>query len=254
MSDEVVYPDAAGEIIPSFEQLNDDEKALIDETILKIKGIINNSAISLMEEVGELLINNFFDSDYEQARKIQVNNDNTSKAQIFRVFIEKSGIKDDDDKCLKKTWLYNAINIALDKHFLEKSEHYDLYMNLTVSHKIELIPDKNEDKIKFAQDIVKNKWSVRQLREAKKNKAGTSTYTPGLITYALHPEKIDDVDEIEIKIGKEKKEIVLKKANATIDKLKLEISNLNRNLKKLEDLKIKVENHIPQKPGRKKDN
>lgn len=251
MSEDLVQGSLTPEIIPSYEKLEDEERSLIDKTIGQIKEIVNDAAVALMEKVGEVLITNFFDGNPELAREgINGSGQNTSKAQVFRTFIETIGSEGNQGKFAQKTWLYNSIKIVIDKRELENQPGYDKYKQLSISQKIELLPLQTpEEKIKLAQQAAENKWSVRQLREAMGEKL--SAKPPSLLSLALHPEKIQDIKSIPIKSGKIKEKF-LEKVGVTTERIEHEIATLQESLVKLKQLKERVEKYVPPKPGKKK--
>lgn len=251
MSEDLAEESLTPEIIPSYDELQNEERGLIDKTISQIKDIVNDAAVALMEKVGEVLITNFFDGNPELAREgIHGSGQNASKAQVFRTFIEKIGSEGNHGKFAQKTWLYNSIKIVIDRRQLQDQPGYDTYKRLSISQKIELLPLQNpEEKIKLAQQAVENKWSVRQLRE--EIGGNISDKPPSLLSLALHPEKIEDIKSIPINSLKIKEKFI-EKAGVTTERIEREIATLQESLKKLKQLKERVEKYNPPTPGKKK--
>lgn len=251
MNEELVQGPLTPEIITSYHELEDGERVLIDTTIGEINKIYNDAALTIMEKVGDVLINNFFDGNPELAREgIDGSGQNTPKIHIFKAFMERIVAVGAVKKSFKTTWLYNSIKIVIDKRQLENQPGYDKYKTLSISLKIELLPIQTiEEKIRLAQQVVENNWSVRELREEIGE--NISAKPPTLISLALHPWKIEDIESIPIK-SKKNKEKFFKTAGITTEKINREIATLQESLEKLGKLKEWVEKFDPPKPGKKK--
>ncbi len=140
----------------------------------------------------------------------------------------------------------------LDKRLLKDSEGFNKYNQLSLSHKVELLSLKSPDeKVGWAEKSVDNKWSVRELRKAMGKVVPDKQF--GLITLALHPEKITDVSAVNIR-NEESKRKFIEKSDLTIQKLEKEITILQSSLEKLLQLKERVNNHQPKEKGKKKHN
>lgn len=239
-----------GEVTPPYENLIEDEKKIVDDTICEIKRIVQDATVSTMEKVGNIIISNIFDNVPEAACEINHRGSNSPKAKLFRSFTERVG-KDKGEVLLpQKTWLYNAVNLALDKKLLDGKPGYEKYKKLSRSKKIELIPlEKAEQKLEWADKIATKKLSVRQLREALGKPVANNHY--GLISYANDPTKIVDVGAIK-PVGGKKRQKFLELAQKRIPEIEAEIKTLQEGLDKLKKLKVKINDYTPQKgrPGK----
>lgn len=252
MSDELVNPETNSAIVLNYSQLQEDERELIDQTIKQIKDIVEDAAFTLMEKIGELLIDNFYGNNLELASEIYSSSNGSSKKQLFDAFTDKIESENNQGSYCKKTWLYNALKIGRDKKLLENHQDFEKYKSLTISHKIELLTIETlEEKLEWVHKIIADNLSVRTLRVAMKKDVKTNT--PGMIYLSLHPEKITDVDSVEIHGGK-RKSTFLENAQKTSVIIKSEIDNLNKSLENLKKLEERVKNYTPNKPGKKKQN
>lgn len=59
MDGDLALKEAKTEVIPSYQDLDEGNKLLIDQTIEQIHNIVNDEALTLMERVGELLISDY---------------------------------------------------------------------------------------------------------------------------------------------------------------------------------------------------
>lgn len=230
--------------------LSKGDKKIIDETIGEIIDIFEDSAISTHERVGELILEKIFNRDFASAREINDPKSNSPKAVLFRHLEGEFEARSGEAKLPKKTWLYNAVNIALDKWQIEELGEGELYKSLNVSLKIELLQAKTvEEKKDLIDKIIAEKLSVRDVRKLFHSKPNSKV--PGLLTYIKDPTQIVDVKEIKL-VGGKKKEAAIKLANDTIQTLTEEIERKQSGLKKLRDLLDELKKCDPKKGRRKK--
>lgn len=226
------------------------EKAIIEETIGDILDILENSRISNHEKIGDLILKKIFDMDFDTALEINNPNSTHPKALLFRHLENAIDNRSGENKLPKKTWLYNAVNLALDKKRIEDIGGSHLYKSLSVSLKIELLKiESTQQKIDFIDRIAKEKLSVRATRIALSSSAQLKE--PGLISYIKDPTQIVDVGKIQL-VGGKKKETAIKLAKDSVKSLTDEIARKTTGLKNLKALLANLEAFEPKKGRRKK--
>jgi succinate dehydrogenase/fumarate reductase-like Fe-S protein len=69
----------------------------------------------------------------------------------------------------KKTWLYNSLGLLVDKDDLVNTDTFQTYGNLSMSHRIQLLPiDDLEQKKELIVEIEEKNYSVRDLHKRVK--------------------------------------------------------------------------------------
>lgn len=132
-----------------------EDQQLVSEAYQQVYDIMTNYYNKAVEEVGEYLIDKFYNGNLERAQK-----NKPVKYKSFKAFIERFS-----DQSYSQSWFYNAVNIALDKKALEQ-QGYNQLDKLSISHRKALTKVKNvDDKIKLADEAINQKLSVRNLEE-----------------------------------------------------------------------------------------
>jgi len=150
---EVIKPDVKGSYLIVKNDTHKVEKAYND-----LKKIFVKQFQIGMLKAGEYLIDEFFGGSYKRAEKKNFKQ-NASLRQLFLKFQ-----KETDGNAPQKTWLYNAIDVAIaEKKYSEVSS----YGQLAISHKKKLIHSKlpEEQKKKLIDETVKNKYTVDKLQK-----------------------------------------------------------------------------------------
>jgi hypothetical protein len=103
-----------------------------------------------MLEVGKYLINHFYDGNYDDAENKPFSH-NKSLNRLFKKLQENAF-----GNAPRKTWLYDAINLAIGEN---KFKEVSAYGKLGSSHKIRLLSQKKlsrETKIQLMEQTVKD--------------------------------------------------------------------------------------------------
>jgi hypothetical protein len=189
------------------------DEALVEKAVLKITEITSAHLSNMILEVGQYLIDEFFDGDLELARKKKGN-----KMQSLNQVITQ--MVDSGEKDYSKSWMYNSINLVLENKELEG---FHSYGKLSTSCKVLLLPVKDK-KIKKAliEKTVEENLSVSKLRELiKQGKKDKQDF----VSFLKNVRSVQDnsLDEIyrkynTIKFDDEEYKEILKTVNSQIDK------------------------------------
>jgi hypothetical protein len=145
------------EVGKSVSPIEKDEK--VEEAYNHIRDIFVEKLQETMLEVGKYLINHFYDGKHEDAEKKPFSH-NKSLNRLFKKLQENAF-----GNAPRKTWLYDAINLAIGE---EKFNKVSAYGKLGHSHKIRLVSQKKlsrETKIQLMEQTVNDNLTVSQLQE-----------------------------------------------------------------------------------------
>ena len=203
-------------------------------------------------EVGDYLVKIFFDGDFDRARTLKqklsdkdkkaLNDDQLIKEESFHQLTKK--FYHGDMGTPSKTWLYNAVKLAVQDHEFKENGEYKL---MNVSKKILLFP--YEDRNKKLKLIAKISPKLVTVTEAKKLLPPSARSTRrGIPYYISNPDKLysksflkkfgeDAMGEID---GKQKKEL-LKKTKGKKQKVEKLISQYQAMVANLEKLESELE-------------
>jgi len=135
---------------------NEPDMQLVEEAGLKLTEIISQHYENAMIEAGDYIIREFFDNDIERARKKQA----TKEKSLYQLIIY---LQNQRNNAPSKSWLYNAVNLAVDR---SDYKEFHMYTKLMLSHKIELLPISHHGlKKQLIKEIVEKKLTVAQLKE-----------------------------------------------------------------------------------------
>jgi hypothetical protein len=98
-------------IVP-FEKTPD--KSLVADSLNRLSELFNGSYHEAMLEAGEYIIKEFFAGNHELAR----NPRNAVKIESLNQLIKR--LQEDDGKAPSKTWVYDAVKLAVDEHYFAK--------------------------------------------------------------------------------------------------------------------------------------
>lgn len=156
-----IEKDIATEVMPvepkevTEEQVDEE---LVEEAYTRVTEIFASNYNSLLEEVGEYLLETFFDGDYKEAKEGK-----PVKEKSFNQLIKK--FQNADIKAPSKSWCYNAINIAVDKKEFQEIG-FSQYEQLKPTQKVYINRLNNFDKKKeLIKDTIEKNYSVRELKE-----------------------------------------------------------------------------------------
>ena len=135
-----------------------DEK-LVAKTYEYLKKVIQRHFHEAMLEVGEYIITEFFAGDHELAR----NPRNAVKIESLNQLIKR--LQEDDGKAPSKTWVYDAVKLAVDEHYFARI-NFRTYGKLGHSQKVYLTHVKNlKAKRELILEVVENNYTVAKTRE-----------------------------------------------------------------------------------------
>lgn len=197
---------------------------LVEHAYVKISDIFRNSFKEAIVEVGSYLINEFFDGDYERAKTLKqqlpkkekkaLNNDQLMKADSFFALTKKFSYGDIGSP--SKSWLYNAVKLAVQDHDLKDTPDYN---QMNVSKRILLFPLKDsKEKTKYIPKIAPSKVTITEAKQILLPKKTSSR--KGLIYFIKHPDLLfsKEFDKIALKeplnqIDEKRKEQLIESAN-----------------------------------------
>jgi hypothetical protein len=132
-----------------------DEK-LVSGAYEFLKGVVKRHFHRAMLEAGTYIVGKFFDGDFERAK----NPRNATKIHSLNELIRR--LQGNDGHGPSKTWVYNAVKLAVDERQLRG---FSVYGKLGLSHKVYLTHVKNPDsKRQLIQEAVENNYTVAQTR------------------------------------------------------------------------------------------
>jgi len=140
-------------IMPQPEKQPDE--ALVIEAGQTLSQIFSEHFERAMLEAGEYIIRTFYNDDYELARSKKPVKGESLRQLIIRLQGEPGAPK--------KSWLYNAVKIAIDARDFSG---FHTYGKLQLSHKVALLPvDDMEQKKSLIEQAVGEELTVRELKE-----------------------------------------------------------------------------------------
>ena len=226
------------------------DEALVNEACEKITSIFSENIERAINETGKYLILEFFDDDYEKAKKKEANSPkDTSLRQVFRCFKEFGAGKP------SQSWLYQAIDYVIQEKDLEneigdgKNEAMLKKFNkLLVSHKVTLLSVKDiSKKIEIIKAIEPNDITVEKLKAVIRKKGGKAKRKIGALTIIKNPTAYKEVweENLNKKALEDLSHDTLTKLPRLIKKKKeafqKDLENLNANIAKYNEL----ENILP---------
>ncbi|SLM30880.1 hypothetical protein MTBBW1_2500029 [Desulfamplus magnetovallimortis] len=134
----------------------------VDKFVLHLKKIGSQQKKDKLE-TGKIFITEVYGGNYKDAEEkaFTKGKDGSSIAKV----IEKIE-KDPSNEYPSKTWIYDAINLAIDYKKYENGKIDSTYGNLKVSHQTALTSVNDvEDKNKLIKDSVEKNWSVAELKK-----------------------------------------------------------------------------------------
>ena len=132
--------------------------ALVERSLGFLKDIFTKHFHEAMLEAGEYIIKEFFAGNHELARSPR----NAVKIESLNQLIKR--LQEDDGKAPSKTWVYDAVKLAVDEHYFKMN--FRTYGKLGHSHKVYLTHVKNlEAKRELILEVVENNYTVARTRE-----------------------------------------------------------------------------------------
>ncbi len=230
----------------SFNNLSDNDQLLINDIIRNILDFYQKAAETLHYQVGDLILSKIFENDFMTAGDINKSKTDNRKVHIFRCLERQIKEHSGEGRLPKKTWLYNSVNLVLDR---KRLNGIPVYKELSVSHKIELLCVNNvERKKELISQTHSEGLSVRALRSVIDT--STAKKEPGLLTYINNPRQIYDLDSVKL-VGGKKRDKAIAKAKAKITSFREDIISRCDDLERLQSLLARLESYHPER-GRKK--
>ncbi|MBW1995930.1 MAG: hypothetical protein JRI77_16000 [Deltaproteobacteria bacterium] len=129
---------------------------IVDEAYKNLMDIFSKHFKNAMIEAGQYLIKTFYGGDIEKARRKELVENISFYQLLKRLNPQESGGP-------SKSWVYNAINLAIQEHDLS---NFSNYRKLNLSHQVLLLPIRDiKDKKRLINEIVKKNLTVAQLRK-----------------------------------------------------------------------------------------
>jgi len=145
---------------------------IVEEAYQHLKGIFIKHVQNAMIEAGQYLVNKMYDGNYELAKKKEPNG-TKSLAKLYKK-IQQDALE--KGNAPSRTWLYDAVNLAIDHHIFENHALSSVYGRLGHSHKVNLtyVPD-IEIKKALIQEIDKKniQWPDSEKGSGKKKERPT---------------------------------------------------------------------------------
>ncbi|MBF0378780.1 MAG: hypothetical protein HQK72_15055 [Desulfamplus sp.] len=158
----------------AYEAITDDQVAAMTEddkvnvTFNKLRGIFVKHFHNAMLDAGQYIIKVFYNNDYQLAKEKKYNHTESISKLIKKLKNESQG------NSPSKTWIYDAINLALDDYYFDNIENKNIssaYGNLGHSHKVNLTYAPDDKKEQLITEIIaieaetNKKCSVVKIRE-----------------------------------------------------------------------------------------
>lgn len=167
------------------------DESLVEEAYSELRNILVNHLRKGMLEAGKYLIEKFYDNDVELARQ----KSSPKKASLNKL---KKKLQNSDGNAPSKTWIYDAVNLAVDHHDYANDS---VYGKLGHSHQVNLTYVKDPDKKKtLIKETAKNEYTVAKLKkEIAKAKGKKEPVTLGMLrdVEALKKRDLPELQEMD---------------------------------------------------------
>jgi len=145
-------------ILPAIPE--DDPK--VEEAYQYLKGIFVEHFHDAMLDAGKYIVKQFYDDDYVQAQKKEFTK-NKSLAKLIKRIQQDAQKKGDSPS---RSWVYEAVNLAVDNDLFEQKKLPSVYRQLGHSHKVNLTNAPNDEvKRLLIEETVDENYTVAKLRE-----------------------------------------------------------------------------------------
>jgi len=161
------------------------EDVKIEEAYIKLKGIFGRHFQNAMLEVGQYLVHKMY-GDFNSAIKKEPRGEK-SLAKLAKLIQQDSQEK---GNAPSRTWIYDAVNLAIDNYLYKKKELPSVYGRLGHSHKVNLTyckytPKKDDDETK--RD--KNRKKYLKIKKALVEEAVDEKHSVALLRERIREEK-----------------------------------------------------------------
>ena len=137
----------------------DDEK--VEKAYEHLKSIFIKHFQNAMLECGKYLIQTFYGGNYELAQEKKFTNNKFLAALIKKIQADATEKGD----APSRTWLYDAVNLAIDDYLFEQNQLPSVYGQLGHSHKVNLTSAPIEVKRTLVQEAFDKEYTVAELRD-----------------------------------------------------------------------------------------
>ena len=195
----------------------DDEK--VEKAYEHLKIIFFKHFQNAMLECGKYLIETFYDDNYELAQKKKFTHNKSLAALIKK--IQADAIEKGDAP--SRTWLYDAVNLAIDDYLFEQNQLPSVYGQLGHSHKVNLTSAPIEVKRTLVQEAFDKEYTVAKLRDRIREEKEKLDPDRVSLKEAMSIRKLGTLKPKQLKALKTKTEALVKKVQ---DEAKLYQGNL----------------------------
>ena len=162
-------------VVESKSILDDVDDKKVEKAYEHLKEIFVKHFQNAMLECGKYLIQTFYGGNYELAQKKKFTS-NKSLSKLIKRIQEDATEK---GNAPSRTWLYDAVNLAIDNYLCEQKVLPSVYGQLGHSHKVNLTSAPIEVKPALVREAFDKKYTVAELRdrireEKKKTKSDES--------------------------------------------------------------------------------
>jgi len=205
------------------------DNVLVEEARTKLQGIFisyyQEALGNALLEAGMYIIETFYDNNYESARK------NKPQKALSYAELEKH-LKDQNENSPKKSWLYNAVNLAI-----QEADFPDFHAlgKLNTTHKLLLLTVYDPDtKQKLAEETEEKEYSSREL--AKRIKESKKQRSKTIFSYLSTPEDLFADESKHLYSSDTLKKMTPKKLETLRDKVRKQVEKTRSNIAKQEQL------------------
>jgi len=139
---------------------NIEKDLVVEEVYQHLKIVFHKHVVKAMLEVGQYIIKSFYDNNYKQAQGKEFNGKKSLLKLIKRLQSDSQG------DVPSRTWVYDAVNLAIDQYLFEEKKLPSVYGQLGHSHKVNLTyVNKLEIKKQLIQETFDESYTVSQLRK-----------------------------------------------------------------------------------------
>ena len=219
-------------------------KEAINKHVAEINKLVVNDLIKTSIKVGNYILKNFFNNDYQEAMS-----KNTHKAVSYRDLQSHTGLN------VPFNMLNQMVRVAAqEKIFSDNIEPKSIKL-LSYSHRVELLQiDESNKKIEFAKKSIEGQFTVRKLRDVIKGKVSherSTNITPfnSMLTDILSNYSEEAMKALSFSKIQKMKSYVDVFLNQ-VDLVKEQITKIQIELKPIFDAK-KLEHDLSKIPGQR---
>ena len=195
----------------------DDEK--VEKAYEHLKTIFVKHFQNAMLECGRYLVDTFYGGNYELAQEKKFTR-NKSLAKLIKKIQNDATEKGDAPS---RTWLYDAVNLAIDYHLYKREQLPSVYGQLGHSHKVNLTNAPIEAKPALVQETFEKQYTVAKLRERIREEKDKLNPDRVSLKETMSIKKLGTLKPKQLKALKTKTEALVKKVQ---DEAKLYQGNL----------------------------